>query len=693
MRSLRLPPAACFLALALAPLVSAAQERYTLDAWHEVLSGMEAQWRAEDPDYQAVVVAAGKVLCHHHTFRERPEYAPYRAFMQGPGKPMLERFAREKELAEADLRYTYVIAASYLKEGIAPKQQKPTTPVQLYRAEVKQLGHDLIERSFTQGNAFTSAEVHALRLYRIALEQEGVPGGYRNLIDQYARGWKLPMAERVPPLRLPTVEAVFADSPDYVDTIDRGYLTSRYLTADGLMEFPIFFGPYKLGEEGQPVPAVAEPWAHWLKPRHFADLHERVQQRPALILFADPVDSFHSDIWYGLSPYPLMLGERMDLFAVAITIHDTHMPYTDWFSDEWDFAMVHPVSIEERARSIRSVMMSRPDLRLDWLLDGPLRTVQNNWGGRPGGRGTVALVDRQGTLVVDQWIRPYPDEGDLRTGVSISSGRTTLALSQLNRMLFYDRAIHHLLSEEGVASGALTESLAQRPLTTAPIKHRKLQEASFDASTRTLRGMSRSLDHQGNRGPVQAMAFRITPETRVRASDGQVGHGIEAVRALGPGDYEVYARDLDDAVPTAFSVRANGYGSRGVWLSGKVRGYDAGEGQLTVVLDPPGETPGLRYWRENAERTREPNATRFGNVPSFLTLLKSLNQASEAERTVRLPSDAATFAFLNGDPAQPSALPVGAPVALGFASPAEAPFPAPEGVLYPLWIRALTLPN
>lgn len=75
-----------------------------------------------------------------------------------------------------------------------------------------------------------------------------------------------------------------------------------------------------------------------------------------------------------------------------------------------------------------------------------------------------------------------------------------------------------------------------------------------------------------------------------------------------------------------------------------------------------------------------------------LSLLHGLNDASDGQRTVTLPHDAATFLYRNGERATASEVRPGDTVALAFASAAEAR-PSGDGApLYPLAIRAFRLP-
>ena len=684
MRSPSLTAIALISITVLAADPAAAEETtMSLEQWHDRIAAQEQAWRERDPDYEKLVSAAGEALCHHYGEVKRNEQTePYFAFMEGPGKAMLERFASEHKLAPENEKYNYVIAAAYLHEGIVPKREQPSTPAQHFRTEAEQRGRAIVERAVRKGGGFTADEIHSLRLYRIIAEQSAVPGALRSITGQFAPDWELKLGETAPPLRLPTADAVMEHSPDYTEQIDRDYLTRRYLEADGLKEFPFYFGAYAEGSEGRPVPQEREPWPDWLPEDAFVDLQAIAPPKPTLLLFADPVDNWHSRIWSEISPIVRALGDRVDVFSIAVTIHDTHMPYADWYGRGYGFNMVHPQSLEERARSVRDRMMTFPELQPNWLLDGLMRSVQNTWGQRGGGGGTVVIVDADRRVAHAGRFRSDAETNLVQKGRSNCNGHTILGVSQIILGTYYDRVLTDLLAHDGKLSDAMIERLSAEPMADLPIYHRCLKVSGFDPSTGLLKGTTRSVDHRGQRGDPIEVTYKVTARTRIRTADGRASHGPAALAGHGADDLHVYTSQPDAEQPELIAVRVNRYNAAPLWLTGKVTTVGA-DGTIGVALDKPGQTPGMRYWAEAGDK-----ATPTGDAAATLHLLTTLNRVDEPARTVALPSDAATFLFINGRTAEPGELNIGMPIAMGFANAAEATAAEPNAPLYPLAIRA-----
>ncbi len=123
-------------------------------------------------------------------------------------------------------------------------------------------------------------------------------------------------------------------------------------------------------------------------------------------------------------------------------------------------------------------------------------------------------------------------------------------------------------------------------------------------------------------------------------------------------------------------------------MTGSVVSVVQSSGDVTVVLDQLGQTPGIRYWEADAAVVKSQPG---GGTGELLALVKQLNAMNESERTVTFRNDAAVDVFIDGEQAASTKdLAPGMACAGEFVEAAEATLGA---MMYPGLIRAFSAGN
>jgi hypothetical protein len=321
---------------------------------------------------------------------------------------------------------------------------------------------------------------------------------------------------------------------------------------------------------------------------------------------------------------------------------------------------------------------------MDYLLDSMLRHAQGEWGYKNGGSGNFGIVDKAGRVFWGGrtvYKSDLPKERASRVARTMTNMTHPLRWEQVLRALHADRLLARLLRNQG--------RIPANPEQAAfDIKHPRWLEylegeiVGVEKATGQLTFKAKERDE-----PIIA---RILPDSRIVSPDGGIRHGIDAVQT---GKFEVAFSPSDEESRTVRFIRSTPIGIHQFWLTGKVKSVDSDSGDVTVVLDQPGETPGLRYWKEEIKKgkIKPGDHGRNGNwTPHALKVLQTLNAMSVEDRTTVFRNDAALTVFLDGQPAKPSQLKAGMPCCMSFANPAEAKL---GNVMHAEIIRAIRLPE
>jgi hypothetical protein len=109
-----------------------------------------------------------------------------------------------------------------------------------------------------------------------------------------------------------------------------------------------------------------------------------------------------------LEPLKQALGDRIVMYFVCTTIHDTRMPSMDFIGPEpGKTSYVHEIAMEHRARICKMFYMGWPACTTDYLLDDLSQHFRNEWMDQGGGA-YIVLVDRAGTIAYADYHQDIP---------------------------------------------------------------------------------------------------------------------------------------------------------------------------------------------------------------------------------------------------------------------------------------------
>jgi hypothetical protein len=107
-------------------------------------------------------------------------------------------------------------------------------------------------------------------------------------------------------------------------------------------------------------------------------------------------------------PLKQAVGERLAVFFICTTIHDTRMPSMDFVGPKpGRTSYVHEATMEHRARICKMFYMGWPDCTTDYLLDDMAQHFRNEWMDQGGGA-YVVLVDAAGTIAYVDYHQDIP---------------------------------------------------------------------------------------------------------------------------------------------------------------------------------------------------------------------------------------------------------------------------------------------
>lgn len=117
--------------------------------------------------------------------------------------------------------------------------------------------------------------------------------------------------------------------------------------------------------------------------------------------------------WHGriapmFEPLKQALGDRVAIYFICTTIHDTRMRSMDFVGPEsGQTAYVHETAMEHRTRICKMFYMGWPDCTTDYLLDDMAQHFRNEWMDQGGGA-YIVLVDRTGTIAYADYHQDIP---------------------------------------------------------------------------------------------------------------------------------------------------------------------------------------------------------------------------------------------------------------------------------------------
>jgi hypothetical protein len=428
--------------------------------------------------------------------------------------------------------------------------------------------------------------------------------------------------------------------PDYRD--ENPYDPLDVLTPLVLREFlQVLQGYEPAGNGVRPLPQTLPAGA---APGDYVRLSDFRGRKPVLLVMAHPTDSW---TWHWMiAPMVEMVrqacGDRLEVFAVCTTIHDSRMGVKNFFGDPPDRQpWVHEWSLEQRAFACKTFYMDRPHFGLPYLLDDMAQGTRNAYRD-DGGGAYMFLVDLDGRLAYVDCMQDLPPTWG-KDGVS-----------------FYDEFVYIRMNHlESRVAGFFANGC----------RYGKSMETPYPAWRRpSLLERAEVVRVDGDRLVVKhggrERAFLVPATARVEhnyapsvPADLPEGEKVD-VSYVPPADA------AGDALARWVSSRGRHEEWRGreptMWVAARVVSYDAQARVLAVerVALSDGGAKGLAFWRGAGDR-----ATAFDpRTTAKLAAVSAMAEQEDDARAWKLHVDDAVDIFRDGRAVGAEALQPGDPV-------------------------------
>jgi len=415
-----------FLLILLLPRLLPGEPVRTASEWLDEVRNA-AETFSPDPVIRTIL-NGGAIFTHHYynpttqdvrgfplTSEELKDVARFEDFiMSEVGQQLLETVLSQGALHEDLTPYRAlaeaVIASTHRRSQRNPAN-RPIIPldrdaVAAHFERTEQAGESVLRKGYA-GEPLTASDLEALRLYAVSKEVAA--------FGNYFLPFTLDLALVQPQHEYESRPLQPGDpAPDFVVPRAEAVWESLRFSNRNSYNYLAVFGPHALKEpllalsgyapagEGR-VREIPDPATTAFAAENPFDLASQRGERPVLLFLSGPSDSF---AWHGklsnyLTYFTAMYGDRINVVAVATTVHDAHMGSYDYFRPETKGPikglLPHAVTWEERAREVKMFYMTKPEIAFEYHLDNLAQHVRNAYHDE-GGAGAVFLVNRDGTI-------------------------------------------------------------------------------------------------------------------------------------------------------------------------------------------------------------------------------------------------------------------------------------------------------
>ena len=337
--------------------------------------------------------------------------ALYRDWRAGPGAALMEKVRTgvplipEEDRAEilavhALLHQAKAAEVTKLKsnEGLEARKQS----LRDFWEQTRTNGQAVLRRAYTRGQ-LTAAELRVVRRYAQLVALMGTGGELLPYELSLAAG---PFGVGQP---APDFCADTEDAFDFPALLAAGNPNHVY---DALTDW-IVLEPLQLVMSYRPtgdgkVEPREEVWP-LRRPDTAFRMRDAIGERPLVLILAHPSDywAWHFTLAPELEMLHRALAERARFVLVNVSVHDTVMTAEDPFPSParpgkalggHRTSILHPVTVEERARVAGLLKMALPFFSIPMVFDHPGQTIRNAFRDR-GGEATFVVVDRDGRVV------------------------------------------------------------------------------------------------------------------------------------------------------------------------------------------------------------------------------------------------------------------------------------------------------
>lgn len=388
----------------------AVAEKRAWDArWRDVMRGAALALEPYDGRPEMIAKLAGE---------KRQLYDAYHRVWDEHARAVADKLLAGEPISENERLYRFLASGTllhrYLRHGIKAKEKRKEAltaeeqRIADYARAVEKRGRATLVKGY-RGNKLTAADIDALRDYAMFIDARCTGNGVLPCHLGLTRsrygggGFRMP-GEIAPDFALARMEA-FLDTPAYADENPRNFVD--ILTPLAVKEFLQIMRGFEL-RDGK---VAAKPYE--IVPgreEQYVRLSDYRDKKAVLMVFMNATDpwAWHGKIAPMFEPLKQALGERVKVYFICTTIHDTRMPSMDFVARHPQrTSYVHETAMEHRARICKMFYMGWPACTTDYLLDDMAQHFRNEWMDQGGGA-YIVLVDKTGTIAYADYHRDIP---------------------------------------------------------------------------------------------------------------------------------------------------------------------------------------------------------------------------------------------------------------------------------------------
>jgi hypothetical protein len=350
-----------------------------------------------------------------------PRYTAFHDWRRTQGEALFARWRRGGKLTAAEREHYFLLNGMCFarhKHEVRPKVRSKAdlTPeeqdIHRYVERVDRRGVEVLQKGYL-GRKLTAAEIEDLRLYAMLVDNRCTGGRVLPFHIGLCgpSGGRRPPApgEPAPDFMLLRFEAAL-DGPDYSDL--NPYDPTDILRPAILSEYLLLMQGYERDPNSERPTVRAKPIVVVPEGRRadYVRLADFRGTKAVLFVLANATDAFawHWKISPMFEPLYRAYKDRIALFFVHTTIHDTYMPVKDFLGpDPGRHSAVHDLTMAHRARCCKMFYMDRPHVTVPYLLDDMAQRTRNAYRDQGGGA-YIVLVDLDGRVAYADYHQDIP---------------------------------------------------------------------------------------------------------------------------------------------------------------------------------------------------------------------------------------------------------------------------------------------
>lgn len=406
------------------PEAGAQPEAFPAAAWIEKLSAAPS-----DPGADAI-----RMGCYHRV-TTRPILYPklsrdavslmetYDAWVRARGGALADKWASGQALTDQEQEYAGPAKAAYFFRalsmkggaGISGNTERPQEWAAVQNTMDR--GGELMRKGYS-GRLLTAEDIEGLRDYRILSAMQWT--GFKIMPFEYGMAAKDKKGTE-PGVAAPDFSAISLDAvtslPTYTDDLQQD-VTSFLKPGGAVMFLQLFTGYDSAVANGKTICVPRKDVIPSTIARGGIIHLSSLKGKPVLFVLSYAPDVFWKVIAAPLEALQHFYGDRAHIMHININYHDTYATgpvYAGAAGGDEAVKLVHPQTLEQRARMSRAVALMFLNISYRLAMDDSAQSIRNSYCSE-GGAGECVVVDQDGNIVYDPgkgwdyWTKgPYTD--------------------------------------------------------------------------------------------------------------------------------------------------------------------------------------------------------------------------------------------------------------------------------------------